>query len=210
MEFSSSLQKQAGAAKAAVALNANGSALVQPACSTSQAILEKRRKHVGPNLVSMCRQRMRRIQQRGSRRVRAVHAQNCRAPSPVLGHGAPDLLRTHDELPLGTTAGHNPPPCRRCFSRRSRCTLCGARVASSLTPRCGLGGWKKRRCVVRPVATSRPAFAVGLHLVRHTLLTISAPLHPCCTAGQLLPRLVSRCSRAAADRGPCCLWWLGM
>lgn len=50
VEFSSSLQKQAGAAKAAVALNANGSALVQPACSTSQAILEKRRKHVGPNL----------------------------------------------------------------------------------------------------------------------------------------------------------------
>lgn len=32
------------------------------------------------------------------------------------------------------------PICRRCSSRMSRCTLCGARAASCSTPRCAAAG----------------------------------------------------------------------
>ncbi len=50
VEFSGSSQKQA-AAKPAVALTADASAPSRAAAASSQAILERRRKHVGPNLV---------------------------------------------------------------------------------------------------------------------------------------------------------------
>lgn len=51
VEYSGSTQKQAGAIKPAVELTADASGPGRAAASASQAILEKRRKHVGPNLV---------------------------------------------------------------------------------------------------------------------------------------------------------------
>jgi ethanolamine-phosphate phospho-lyase len=50
VEFSGSSQKQAGAGKPAVALTADASGAGRAAAATTQAILERRRKHVGPNL----------------------------------------------------------------------------------------------------------------------------------------------------------------
>lgn len=50
VEYSGSTQRQAGAIKPAVELTADASGPGRAAASASQAILEKRRKHVGPNL----------------------------------------------------------------------------------------------------------------------------------------------------------------